>query len=296
MAEPGIRELLEAGLHFGHQTRRWNPRMQRYIWGERNGIHIIDLLQTEKLLHTAREFAAGVAAQGGTVLFVGTKKQARDSVKNWAERAGMPYVNQRWLGGLLTNFQTISKRIDRLHDLTNLRDEGKLALLPTKERMSMESELERLTYNLGGVRDMKRLPQAVLIIDMKTEEISRREAERLRIPIIGLVDTNVDPVGVQYPIPGNDDAIRSCELVIGDIGEAVLESATVYRETEAKKRAEEEERRRAEEERQRREAEEAARRQAEAEAAQAAAQAAAAQAGGEGAPQPTPATGTEGGQ
>jgi small subunit ribosomal protein S2 len=296
MAEPGIRELLEAGLHFGHQTRRWNPRMQRYIWGERNGIHIIDLLQTEKLLHTAREFAAGVAAQGGTVLFVGTKKQARDSVKNWAERAGMPYVNQRWLGGLLTNFQTISKRIDRLHDLTNLRDEGKLALLPTKERMSMESELERLTYNLGGVRDMKRLPQAVLIIDMKTEEISRREAERLRIPIIGLVDTNVDPVGVQYPIPGNDDAIRSCELVVGDIGEAVLESATVYRETEAKKRAEEEERRRAEEERQRREAEEAARRQAEAEAAQAAAQAAAAQAGGESAPQPTPATGTEGGQ
>jgi small subunit ribosomal protein S2 len=270
--------------------------MQRYIWGERNGIHIIDLLQTEKLLHTAREFAAGVAAQGGTVLFVGTKKQARDSVKNWAERAGMPYVNQRWLGGLLTNFQTISKRIDRLHDLTNLRDEGKLALLPTKERMSMESELERLTYNLGGVRDMKRLPQAVLIIDMKTEEISRREAERLRIPIIGLVDTNVDPVGVQYPIPGNDDAIRSCELVVGDIGEAVLESATVYRETEAKKRAEEEERRRAEEERQRREAEEAARRQAEAEAAQAAAQAAAAQAGGESAPQPTPATGTEGGQ
>ena len=296
MAEPGIRELLEAGLHFGHQTRRWNPRMQRYIWGERNGIHIIDLLQTEKLLHTAREFAAGVAAQGGTVLFVGTKKQARDSVKNWAERAGMPYVNQRWLGGLLTNFQTISKRIDRLHDLTNLRDEGKLALLPTKERMSMESELERLTYNLGGVRDMKRLPQAVLIIDMKTEEISRREAERLRIPIIGLVDTNVDPVGVQYPIPGNDDAIRSCELVVGDIGQAVLESATVYRETEAKKRAEEEERRRAEEERQRREAEEAARRQAEAEAAQAAAQAAAAQAGGESAPQPTPATGTEGGQ
>src|SRR4051794_31345956 len=293
MAEPGIRELLEAGLHFGHQTRRWNPRMQRYIWGERNGIHIIDLLQTEKLLHTAREFAAGIAAQGGTILLVGTKKQARDSVKNWAERAGMPYVNQRWLGGLLTNFQTISKRIDRLHDLTNLREEGKLDLLPTKERMSMLAELERLTYNLGGVRDMKRLPQAVVIIDLKTEEISRREAERLRIPIIGLVDTNVDPVGVEYPIPGNDDAIRSCELVIGDIGEAVLESATVYREAEAKKRAEEEERRRAEEERARREAEEAARRKAEAEAAEAAA---AAGGGPEGAPQPAPATTTEGGR
>jgi small subunit ribosomal protein S2 len=267
MAEPGLRELLEAGLHFGHQTRRWNPRMQRYIWGERDGIHIVDLLQTEQLLHAAREFAAGVAAQGGTVLFVGTKKQARDSVSDWAERAGMPYVNQRWLGGLLTNFQTISKRIDRLHDLTNLKDEGKLDLLPTKERMSMESELERLTYNLGGVRDLKRLPQAIVIVDLKTEEIALREAERLRLPIIGLVDTNVDPLGVQYPVPGNDDAIRSCELVVGTIGEAVLESATIYREKEAKRRAEEEERRRAEEERARKEAEERARQEAEAKAA-----------------------------
>jgi small subunit ribosomal protein S2 len=267
MAEPGLRELLEAGLHFGHQTRRWNPRMQRYIWGERDGIHIVDLLQTEQLLHAAREFAAGVAAQGGTVLFVGTKKQARDSVSDWAERAGMPYVNQRWLGGLLTNFQTISKRIDRLHDLTNLKEEGKLDLLPTKERMSMESELERLTYNLGGVRDLKRLPQAIVIVDLKTEEIALREAERLRLPIIGLVDTNVDPLGVQYPVPGNDDAIRSCELVVGTIGEAVLESATIYREKEAKRRAEEEERRRAEEERARKEAEERARQEAEAKAA-----------------------------
>ena len=267
MAEPGIKELLEAGLHFGHQTRRWNPRMQRYIWGERDGIHIIDLLQTEQLLHSAREFAANVAGQGGTVLFVGTKKQARDSVRDWAERAGMPYVNQRWLGGLLTNFQTISQRIDRLHDLTDLRDDGKLALLPTKERMSMEAELERLTHNLGGVRDLKRLPQAVVILDLKTEEIALREAERLRLPIIGLVDTNVDPLGVQYPVPGNDDAIRSCELVVGTIGEAVLESATNYREKEAKRRAEEEERRRVEEERTRREAEERARKEAEAKAA-----------------------------
>ncbi len=289
MAEPGIRELLEAGLHFGHQTRRWNPRMQRYIWGERDGIHIIDLLQTERLLHEAREFATEVAGKGGTVLFVGTKKQARDSIRGWAERSGMPYVNQRWLGGLLTNFQTISKRIDRLHDLTNLRDEGKLDLLPTKERMSMEAELERLTYNLGGVRDLKRLPQAVLIIDLKTEEIALREAERLRIPIIGLVDTNVDPMGVQYPIPGNDDAIRSCDRVIRTIGEAVLESATVYREAEAKRRAEEEERRRAEEERQRKEAEERARKEAEAKAA---AEAAAAEAAAH--PQAAPAASTEG--
>jgi small subunit ribosomal protein S2 len=267
MAEPGIRELLEAGLHFGHQTRRWNPRMQRYIWGERDGIHIIDLLQTERLLNEARAFASDVARRGGTILFVGTKKQARDSIREWAERCGMPYVNLRWLGGLLTNFQTISKRIDRLHDLIALKEDGKLDLLPTKERMTMEAELERLTYNLGGVRDMKRLPQAVLIIDLKTEEIALREAERLRIPIIGLVDTNVDPVPVDYPIPGNDDAIRSCELVIRTIGEAVLESATAYREAEAKRRAEEEERRRAEEERARREAEERARREAEAAAA-----------------------------
>jgi small subunit ribosomal protein S2 len=267
MAEPGIRELLEAGLHFGHQTRRWNPRMQRYIWGERDGIHIIDLLQTERLLHEARSFASEVAGQGATILFVGTKKQARDAIRDWADRTGMPYVNQRWLGGLLTNFQTISKRIDRLHDLDELKRGGQLDLLPTKERMSMEAELERLTYNLGGVRDMKRLPQAVVIIDLKTEEIALREAERLRIPIIGLVDTNVDPVGVDYPIPGNDDAIRSCELVIRTIGEAVLESATAYREAEAKRRAEEEERRRVEAERARQEAEERARREAEAAAA-----------------------------
>jgi small subunit ribosomal protein S2 len=236
--------------------------MQRYIWGERDGIHIIDLLQTERLLAEARGFAAEVAGKGGTILFVGTKKQARDAIREWADRTGMPYVNLRWLGGLLTNFQTISKRIDRLHDLDALKEGGQLDLLPTKERMSMEAELERLTYNLGGVRDMKRLPQAVLIIDLKTEEIALREAQRLRIPIIGLVDTNVDPVGVDYPIPGNDDAIRSCELVIRTIGEAVLESATAYREAEAKRRAEEE-RRRTEEERVRREAEERARREAE---------------------------------
>jgi small subunit ribosomal protein S2 len=277
MSESGIRELLEAGLHFGHQTRRWNPRMRRYIWGERDGIHIIDLLQTESLLAEARDFAAEVAAQGGTILFVGTKKQARDAVKEWAERSGMPYVNLRWLGGLLTNYQTISKRIDRLHELTSLRDSGQLDLLPTKERMSMQAELERLEYNLGGVRDMKRLPQAVLIIDLKSEEIALREAERLRLPIIGLVDTNVDPVSVAYPIPGNDDSIRSCDLVIRTIGEAVRDAAQGWRAAEEKRRAEEEERRlRAEEERQRQEAEERARKEA---AEAAAAQQQAAQAG-----------------
>jgi small subunit ribosomal protein S2 len=186
----------------------------------------------------------------------------------------MPYVNQRWLGGLLTNYQTISKRIDRLHELTALKRDGQLGLLPTKERMSMEAELEKLEYNLGGVRDMKRLPQAAVIIDLKTEEISVREAERLRIPIIGLVDTNVDPTPVSFPIPGNDDSIRSCELVVRTIGEAASEAAGAYREAEAKRRAEAEERRQREEaERQRREAEEQARREAEAAAAAQAAEA-----------------------
>jgi small subunit ribosomal protein S2 len=283
MPETEIRALLEAGVHFGHQTRRWNPRMRRYIWGERDGIHIIDLLQTDELLAEARDFATQVARQGGTVLFVGTKKQARDGIKEWADRCEMPYVNQRWLGGLLTNFHTISKRIDRLHELNELKEGGQLDLLPTKERMSMEAELEKLEYNLGGVRDMKRLPQAVLIVDLKTEEIALREAERLRIPIIGLVDSNVDPVPVDYPIPGNDDAIRSCGLVIRSIGEAVETAATAYRQAEAKRRADEEERRRREdEERRRREEEEKAKREAE----EAAAKAAAEQAEGQGAEAP----------
>ena len=271
MSEPGIKELLEAGLHFGHQTRRWDPRMRTYIYGERDGIHIIDLLQTEHLLAEARRFAADVASKGGVVLFVGTKKQARDAIKEWADRCDMPYVNQRWLGGLLTNFHTMSARIERLHELTDLREEGQLDLLPTKERMSREAELAKLEYNLGGVRNMKRLPQAVVVIDLKTEVIAVREAERLRIPIIGLVDTNVDPVPVDYPIPGNDDSIRSCELVIRTVGEAVYEAANAWRDAEAKRQAEEDaRRRREEEERQRREAEERAKKEA-AEAAAAAA-------------------------
>src|SRR6185295_2451 len=264
MSEPGIKELLEAGLHFGHQTRRWDPRMRPYIFGERDGIHIIDLLQTEHLLAEARRFAADVASKGGTILFVGTKKQARDAIEEWAKRCEMPYVNQRWLGGLLTNFQTISARIERLHELTGLKDEGQLDLLPTKERMAREAELEKLEYNLGGVRGMKRLPQAVVIIDLKTEVIAVREAERLRIPIIALVDSNVDPVPVDYPVPGNDDSIRSCELVIRTVGEAVYEAAQSWRQAEAKRQAEEEHRRRLqEEERQRAEAEERARQEAE---------------------------------
>jgi small subunit ribosomal protein S2 len=285
--EPGIKELLEAGIHFGHQTRRWNPRMARYIWGERDGIHIIDLMQTEKLLHDACEFAAQVAGQGGSILFVGTKKQAQDAVAEWAGRCDMPFVNQRWLGGMLTNFQTISQRIDRLHELNDLKRDGKLDLLPTKERMTMESELERLEYNLGGVRDMKKLPQAILICDLKTETIALHEAERLRIPIIGLVDTNVDPIPITYPIPGNDDAIRSCRLVVSAIGTAAEQAANTFRAAEAKRRAEEEERRRVEAEaRAKREAEEQARREAEEAAKAAEAQQAAQAGGGEAGPRP----------
>ena len=216
MAEVGIKELLEAGVHFGHQTRRWNPNMRRFIFGERDGIHIIDLLQTNDLLDRARRFAGETASGGGQILFVGTKKQARDTVKEWADKSKMPYVHQRWLGGLLTNFNTISQRIGRLHELTELQEGGQLELLPTKERMGMQAELAKLEYNLGGVRDMERLPDAVFVIDLKTEEIGVREANRLRIPVIGLVDSNCDPTGIDYVIPGNDDAIRSCDLIVSD--------------------------------------------------------------------------------
>jgi small subunit ribosomal protein S2 len=269
MADAGIKELLEAGVHFGHQTRRWNPRMRRFIHGERDGIHIIDLLQTEQLLKQARDFVTEVAAKGGVILFVGTKKQARDSIQEWAERCGMPYVNRRWLGGLLTNFNTIKKRIARLHELRDLKEDGRLDLLPTKERMSMEAELRKLEYNLGGVADMQRLPDAVLIIDLKTEEIGLREAARLEIPIVGLVDTNCDPGPVTYVIPGNDDAIRSCDMIIRTLGESIEGAAARWRAEEERRRAEEEERRRKEEEeRKRREEEEKARQEAEEKAKQ----------------------------
>ncbi len=293
MAEVGIKELLEAGVHFGHQTRRWNPAMRRYIYGERDGIHIIDLLQTEQLLTQARDFAGELSRKGGKVLFVGTKKQARDSIQEWADRTQMPFVNRRWLGGLLTNYNTISARIKRLHELTELQEQGRLELLPTKERMGMQAELAKLEYNLGGVRDMERLPDAVFVIDLKTEEIAVAEAVRLRIPIIGLVDTNCDPQPIDYVIPGNDDAIRSCELAISTVGGAIDEGASAWRTEEERRRAEEEaQRRREEEERRKREEEEKARKEAEeAAAAQAQAQAAAAegQEGAEQGQQPQPA-------
>jgi small subunit ribosomal protein S2 len=281
-ASTGLKELLEAGVHFGHQTRRWNPNMRRYIFGELDGIHIIDLVQTEELLENARVFAGELASGGGTVLFAGTKKQARGPVKEWADRCKMPYVNQRWLGGLLTNFNTISARIKRLHELTEWRDEGKLDLLPTKERMGMQAELAKLEYNLGGVRDMDRLPDAVFVTDLKTEEIAVREAARLRIPIIGLVDTNCDPTPVDYVVPGNDDAIRSCQLVIGTIGGAIETGSSSWREQEERRIAEEMERRRKEDEERKKREEEEKERVAAEEAAQKAAeaQALAAQAAG----------------
>jgi small subunit ribosomal protein S2 len=273
VAQVGIRELLEAGVHFGHQTRRWNPKMRRFIFGERGDIYIIDLLKTEALLQSAQRFANEVAHRGGTVLFVGTKKQARDSIKEIAEAAGQPYVNHRWLGGLLTNFQTISQRIRRLHDLERYQNDGQLQLLPTRERLSALADLEKLQANLGGVKNMQRPPDAMFVVDLKTEVIAVREAQRLRIPIIGLVDTNCDPDGIDYVIPGNDDAIRSCALITKAIGDVVNEGRSVFRaeEEQARKEAEEqakreqEERaRREQEERERAEAEERARAEAEA--------------------------------
>jgi small subunit ribosomal protein S2 len=276
VAQVGLKELLEAGVHFGHQTRRWNPKMRRFIDGERDGIYIIDLLQTQELLDNARRFAGDLAHRGGTVLFVGTKKQARDAVKDTAEAADMPYVNHRWLGGLLTNFQTISLRIKRLHDLERYETEGQLELLPTRERMAAQADLEKLRANLGGVKNMQRVPDAVFVIDLKTEAIAVREAQRLRIPIIGLVDTNCDPEGIDFVIPGNDDAIRSCAAIASAIGDVVSQGHSVFRAEEERARLERE--RQEAEERARREAEEQARREAEEAAAQAAAAAAAAEA------------------
>ena len=274
MAQVGIKELLEAGVHFGHQTRRWNPKMRRFIHGERDGIYIIDLLKTATLLEQAQAFVDEISRRGGTILFVGTKKQARDAVKEVASAADMPYVNHRWLGGLLTNFNTISKRIKRLHDLERYAAEGQLELLPTRERITARKDLEKLQANLGGVKNMQRPPDAMFVIDLKTEEIAIREAQRLRIPIIGLVDTNCDPDGITYVIPGNDDAIRSCSLITHALGDVAAEGRGQFRveEERARKEREEQERREAEE-RARREAEEKARREAEEAAAAAAAQA-----------------------
>jgi small subunit ribosomal protein S2 len=227
-----MRELLEAGVHFGHQTRRWNPKMRRYIFGERGGIYIIDLTKTLELLEESYEFVRNVADRGGTILFVGTKKQAQDAVSEHAQRVGMPYVNNRWLGGLLTNWRTISERIAYLHDLRRLKADGQLELLPPKERIAMEADLEKLEANLGGVADMKRQPDAVFVIDMKKEQLAVRETQRLGVPVIGLVDTNADPDEANFVIPGNDDAIRSCNLVTRVIADGIAAGKTKVTPTE----------------------------------------------------------------
>ena len=218
-----MRELLEAGVHFGHQTRRWNPKMRRFIFGERGGIYIIDLQKTLESLEEAQAFVRNLGERNGTVLFVGTKKQAQDSVEEDAKRVGMPYVNHRWLGGLLTNWRTISERIEHLHELRRLRDENQLELLPPKERISMQAELEKLEANLGGVADMRKQPDAVFIVDLRKEQLAVKEARRLGLPVIALVDTNCDPDEADFVIPGNDDAIRSCSLIVRALGDAIAE-------------------------------------------------------------------------
>jgi small subunit ribosomal protein S2 len=218
-----MKQLLEAGVHFGHQTRRWNPKMARFIFTERNGIHIIDLQKTLPLLEEAYRFVRSVTAAGDPVLFVGTKKQAQDAIREEATRAGQPYVNQRWLGGLLTNFQTIRRRVDRLRELEMRKHLGELELLPKKEQLRLLEELERLEKYLGGIKNMPKLPGAVYVVDTRKEHIAVAEARKLRIPIVAIVDTNADPDEVDYPIPGNDDAIRAVRLVTSKMADACLE-------------------------------------------------------------------------
>ena len=223
MAVVSMKQLLEAGVHFGHQTRRWNPKMKRFIFGERNGIYIIDLDQTLSRIESAYTFVRDVTAKGGTVLFVGTKKQAQDPIGQYAEKCGMPYVNERWLGGMLTNFQTMSKRIAKMLELERQRDSGEFAAMPKKEALLKTRELDKLARYLGGIRDMQKLPEAVFIIDTKKEHIGVVEANKLKIPIVAVVDTNCDPDLIDYVIPGNDDAIRSGTLMCRIISDAVKE-------------------------------------------------------------------------
>ncbi|MDN5346674.1 MAG: small subunit ribosomal protein [Clostridia bacterium] len=223
MAIISMKQLLEAGVHFGHQTRRWNPKMAPYIFTERNGIYIIDLQRTVKMMEEAYNFVRDLARDGGKLLFVGTKKQAQEAVKEEAERCGMFYVNVRWLGGMLTNFQTIRRRIERLKELERMEEEGKFELLPKKEVARLSGEREKLQRFLGGIKDMQSLPDALFVIDPRKEKIAVAEARRLEIPIVAIVDTNCDPDEVDYVIPGNDDAIRAVRLITSKIADAVIE-------------------------------------------------------------------------
>lgn len=223
MSVVALKQLLEAGVHFGHQTRRWDPRMAEYIYQARNGIHIIDLQKTSKKLDEAYEFVKEASAEGKNILFVGTKKQAQECVKEAAEKSGMFYVNQRWLGGTLTNFQTIRKRINRLTELENMENDGTFEVLPKKEVVLLNKEKAKLEKNLGGIKEMVQLPDVLFVIDPKKEHIAILEARKLNIPIVGLVDTNCDPNDVDYVIPGNDDAIRAVKLIADTIANAVIE-------------------------------------------------------------------------
>ena len=224
MSVISMKQLLEAGVHFGHQTRRWNPKMKKYIFTERNGIYIIDLQKTVKKVEEAYNWVKDLAANGGTILFVGTKKQAQDSVKEEAARSGMYFVNQRWLGGTLTNFETIQKRIARLKDIERMSEDGTFEVLPKKEVVQLTKELERLEKFLGGIKDMKKLPDALFIIDPRKERIAVAEARKLNIPIVGIVDTNCDPDEIDVVIPANDDAIRAVKLLTGKMADAILEA------------------------------------------------------------------------
>ena len=225
MSVISMKQLLEAGVHFGHQTRRWNPKMAPYIYTERNGIYIIDLQKSVVMVDDAYKAVSDIVANGGTILFVGTKKQAQDAIAAEAERCGMYYVNQRWLGGMLTNFKTIQSRIERLKKIETMQEDGTFDLLPKKEVIELKKELEKLQKNLGGIKEMKKLPDAIFIVDPKKERICVQEAHTLGIPLIGIADTNCDPEELDYVIPGNDDAIRAVKLIVSKMADAVVEAS-----------------------------------------------------------------------
>ena len=241
MGVVSMKQLLEAGVHFGHQTRRWNPKMARYIFTERNGIYIIDLQKTVKKLDEAYIFVRDIAADGGEILFVGTKKQAADSVKEEAERCGMHFVNARWLGGMMTNFNTIRRRIQRLAQLRQMAEDGTFDLLPKKEVVKLNLEIDKLEKYLGGIKNMEKLPSALFIVDPRKERIAVAEAHKLGIPIIAIVDTNCDPDEIDYVIPGNDDAIRAVKLIAGAMANAVIEGRQGQEEAVVEEAAAEEE-------------------------------------------------------
>jgi small subunit ribosomal protein S2 len=224
MSVISMKQLLEAGVHFGHQTRRWNPKMAEFIFTERNGIYIIDLQKTVKKVEEAYDFVKQVAATGKNILFVGTKKQAQESIESEAKRSGMYYVNQRWLGGMLTNFKTIKKRIDRLTEIEKMEQDGTFELLPKKEVIKLRLEMEKLEKNLGGIKTMNDVPGAMFVVDPRKEKIAIQEAHILGIPVVAIVDTNCDPEEIDYPIPGNDDAIRAVKLLTSKIADAIIEA------------------------------------------------------------------------